>query len=60
MTRSQSRSVQVEGIPDYLPTPIVDECQMQIVQAVEELISLTGLEGVSLQVRAGDGPASKE
>ena len=60
MTCSQSRSVQVEGIPDYLPKPIVDECHMQIVQAVEELISLTGLEGVSLQVRAGDGPSSKK
>ncbi len=59
MICSPSRSVQVKGIPDYLPQPIVDECRMQIVQAVQELISRTRLEGVSIQVEAGNAPQQK-
>ncbi len=44
------RKLEVEGIPDYLPRPIVEECRLQVLQAVEELIERTGLEKVTISI----------
>ncbi len=53
-------NIKVDGIPDYLPDPIADDCRMQLVQSVEELLSSTGLDGISIQVGAGDPPAEEK
>jgi len=60
MNCSRPGAVQVKGIPNYLPQPIVDECRLQIVQAVEELIRSTRLEGVSIRVEAGNGAQAEQ
>ncbi|HSR67695.1 MAG TPA: ATP-binding protein [Acidobacteriota bacterium] len=50
----------VKGLPDYLPQVLVQECELQIEQAVEELIKRTGLEHLVLNVGTAHAPPVRD